>query len=93
MLASGMMAGANATDIEQKIKLFLDPAAGTQLHGRPIYAAEAKHCGLAVDELKVSSPEWQPIYELYYRTDQYVSTRVSKVVESATEAFYMDAPE
>lgn len=92
ILASGMMAGTTPADIEQKIKMFLDPSAGTQHHGRAIYAAEAKHCGLAVDELKVNSPEWDPIYELYYRTDQHVSTRVGKVVESQYEAFYTEAP-
>jgi len=37
---------------------------------------------LIVEDLSVKSPQWDPIYELYYRTDMYVSTRAAKVVES-----------
>jgi ClpP class serine protease len=93
ILASGMMAGTDRQEIERKIKIFLDPSAGTQHHSRAIYATEAKSCGLTIEELNVRSPQWNPIYELYYRTDLYVSTRVSKVVESQSEAFYTEAPE
>jgi hypothetical protein len=93
ILASGMMSGCSNADIEQKIKVFLDPSAGTQIHGRAIYASEAKACDLNVEELSVKSPLWDPIYELYYRTDMYVSTRAAKVVESQSEAFYTPAPD
>jgi len=93
ILASGMMSGCSKPDIEQKIKVFLDPSAGTQIHGRAIYATEAKACDLNVEELSVKSPLWDPIYELYYRTDMYVSTRAAKVVESQSEAFYTPAPD
>jgi hypothetical protein len=93
ILASGMMAGRSKADIERKIRVFLDPSAGTQHHGRAIYATEARSCDLATEELSVKSPQWRPIYELYYRTDLYVSTRVAKVVESQSAAFYTEAPE
>jgi ClpP class serine protease len=92
LLASGMMKGLSPKDIEKRIQVFLDPTAGTQHHGRAIYATEAKNCGLVIEELDVNDPEWDPIYELYYRTDMYVSTRVSKVVESQSEAFYAGIP-
>jgi ClpP class serine protease len=93
ILASGMMSGRTNAEIEQKIKVFLDPSAGTQIHGRAIYATEAKGCDLIVEDLSVKSPQWDPIYELYYRTDMYVSTRAAKVVESQSEAFYTSAPD
>ena len=93
ILSSGMMKGKSDAEIEQKIQLFLDPKAGTREHGRPIYAPEAKGCDLNVEELSVKWPHWGPIYELYYRTDSYVSHNVSKVVESHSEAFYIAAPE
>jgi hypothetical protein len=93
ILSSGMMQGKSRDEIEQKIKLFLDPKAGTREHGRPIYASEAKVCGLNVEEMSVKTPQWDHIYELYYRTDSYVNRNVSKVVESQSEAFYMPLPE
>jgi Serine dehydrogenase proteinase len=93
ILASGMMAGTDPSEIERKIKVFLDPSAGTQHHGRAIYASEAKACGLAIEEMQVKSPHWDAVYELYYRSDLYVNTRVAKIVESQSEAFYTAAPE
>jgi hypothetical protein len=38
ILASGMMAGTSRAEIERKIEVFLNPTAGTQHHGRAIYA-------------------------------------------------------
>jgi hypothetical protein len=93
VLASGMMSGTSPQEIERKIQVFLDPSAGTQLHGRAIYSAEAKSCGLTVEDLDVKSSHWNAIYELHYRTEMYVNTRVAKVVESQSEAFYTGAPE
>jgi hypothetical protein len=92
ILGSGMMKGRTPTDIEAKIKVFLDPMAGTHNHGRAIYAKEARDCGLIVEELDVNSEQWKKIYELYYRSDLYVSMNVSKVVESGSESFYMEIP-
>lgn len=93
ILSSGMMSGLSTPDIEKKIQLFLDPKAGTREHGRPIYASEAKGCGLNVEEMSVKSPQWDAIYELYYRSENYVTNNVSKMVESQSEAFYMPLPE
>jgi hypothetical protein len=93
ILASGMMSGRNRADIEQRIQVFLNPTAGTQHHGRAIYAPEAKNCDLVVEELDVKSPHWDAIYELYYRTNLYVTTEVSKVVESQSVAFHSSRPD
>ncbi|HVM81255.1 MAG TPA: hypothetical protein VMU06_19700 [Stellaceae bacterium] len=93
ILSSGMMKGTPTVDIERKIQLFLDPKAGTREHGRAIYASEARACHLNVDEISVKTPEWEAIYELYYRSESYVTHNVSKMVESQTEAFYMPIPE
>src|SRR5262249_36829629 len=50
VLGSGMMTGKSSQEIEQKIKIFWDPSAGTQHHGRAIYAPEAKSCDLKIEE-------------------------------------------
>ena len=86
-LGSGMMAGASKKDIKKKIKMFLDPAAGTMSHGRPIYEDEAKSAGLNIADIDVRSPLWKLLYELYVRTDRYVSADAAKAVESKIEAF------
>jgi hypothetical protein len=78
ILSTGMMKGMATADIEKQIQLFLDPKAGTRVHGRPIYASEAGSCGLKVEAIDVKAPHWKDIYELYYRTESYVSSNVSK---------------
>ena len=86
-LASGMMKGTSKKDIKRKIKVFLDPAAGTMAHGRPIYLDEAKSSGLNINEIGVNSPLWGLLYELYVRTDGFVSGNSAKAVESKIEFF------
>ena len=86
-LQTGMFSGAQKRDVERKIKVFLDPTAGTLAHGRPIYHDEAKSCGLSVEEIDVKSSLWRSLYELYVRTDRFVSRDAVKAVESRKEAF------
>ena len=93
ILSTGMMKGVEPPEIERRIEIFLEPAAGTQDHGRAINSAEARACKLNVEDVDLQSPAWKAIYELYYRTDSHVSSRVSKVVESETEAFYESTPD
>lgn len=89
-LQSGMMSGKTRKAIREKIKVFLDPQAGTMSHGRPIYAPEAKGVGLEIEDIDVKSKLWEPLYELYVRTDRHVAGgAVAKTVESATEAFHV----
>lgn len=88
VLSSGMMNGKTDDDIKKAIEIFLNPVAGTHSHGRPIYANEAIACGLKVETLDVNSVLWRKIYELYARTETFVSIQASKTIESREESFY-----
>lgn len=93
VLGSGMMNGNAAADIEKEIQVFLNPAAGTLAHGRPIFLAEALDCGLKCEQIDVKSRLWQDIYELYVRTNVYVSSPAAcKAIESKSEAFHAPVP-
>lgn len=92
VLGSGMMRAKTEDDIRKQVAIFLEPGAGTQDHGRAISANEARDCGLAVQEIDLKSREWKTIYDLYYRGDGYVSSRVSKLFESEVETFYEPRP-
>ncbi len=92
LLKKGMMKRKSISTIKKDIKVFLDPAAGTLAHGRPIFVQEAKGCGIIIDELDVNSTLWKEMYQLYSRTDQYVSRQVAKVVESRADSFFVSPP-
>ena len=87
ILQTGMMKGLSDSEIEKKIEVFLIPGAGTISHGRPIYAEEAKLCGLSIEKIDIYSDVWKLIYELYSRTERYVSLQTCKAVESAEDHF------
>ncbi len=89
VLSSGMLNGKTDDEIQTAIKVFLDPEAGTLAHGRPIFATEAKGCDLKVEDLDVHKKLWENIYELYARTDFFVSQHACKAVESKEESFYV----
>jgi len=93
VLGSGMMAGKDAAAIEADIQIFLNPSAGTYAHGRPIFMNEALACHLKCDPLDVKSTLWQRIYELYVRTNVFVSSQQAcKAIECKSEAFHAPAP-
>jgi len=87
-LQSGMMKGMDEDAIKEKIALFLTPEK-VKVHERPIYSAEAAGCGLTIETLDVKDENkiWKLIYELYIRTENYVSTRAMKCIESKDHAF------
>ncbi len=87
-LKSGMLKGKTQAVIKKGVKVFLDPSAGTVSHGRPIYAPEAKSCGLVIEDLDVKTEIWKDLYELYVRIDTYVTRFTSKAVESKDNGFY-----
>ena len=89
ILKSGMMTGVEEDEIKHKIQVFLNPEAGTISHGRPIYTEEAESCGLVVEKIDISSDQWKSIYELYVRTERFVSSQACKAVESAEDAFHV----
>jgi hypothetical protein len=84
-----MMLHLDDDAVEKKIEVFLNPEAGTLSHGRPIYAEEAESCGLNVEKIDIHSKDWKSIYELYARSEQFVSYSACKAVESAEESFYV----
>lgn len=86
MLARGMMSGRNKEAIKKAISMFLTPE-HTKNHGRPIYRDETQKCGLAVKCTEPSDPCCDVAYELYVRTNAFVSTRASKCVESRLHSF------
>jgi hypothetical protein len=85
-LASGMMKGMSENDIKNKIKIFLTPER-TKTHGRPIYREEAVTCGLKIEPKDVKDKFWELVYELYIRTNNFVSIRASKCIESEDHSF------
>jgi ClpP class serine protease len=92
-LKSGMMAKETEEKIAEKIAIFLSPK-NKKVHGRPIYYNEAKECGLNIEELSSGDENWKTIYELYVRTNSYVSSsQVSKCVESKVHSFVAATPD
>lgn len=82
----GMMEGTSHDDIEKHIEVFINPD-HTKNHGRPIYLDECVKCGLNVEEFDPKSELWGYIYELYLRTDNYVSMTVAKCIENNQHSF------
>ena len=87
-LESGMMKGRTARQIKSSLQVFLEPG-HLKTHGRPIYAEEAKKCGLKIATYDAESVVWGMIYELYVRTSEFVSHGASKAVETGIGSFYM----
>lgn len=86
-LENGMMKKiGDKNAIEHKIKVFLTPE-HTKTHSRAIYHTEAISCGLNIELIDPKSTFWKNLYELYIRTDHYVSTRASKCFETRSSSF------
>jgi len=86
-LSSGIMKGKSETYIKKKIEILLTPKR-TKTHGRPIYREEASECCcLNIESVDVKSNFWELVYELYYRTNNYVSSSVAKCIESKEHSF------
>jgi hypothetical protein len=90
-LASGMMKDHTEKKIKEQIKIFLTPER-TKTHGRPIYRDEASKCCLEIESEDVKEKFWELVYELYIRTNNYVSTQVSKCIESKEHSFSVKIP-
>lgn len=86
-LKTGMLHQLSQSKIKQKIKRFLTPEE-VKVHGRPIYAQEAKKCGLTIDLINVKDKLWSLIYELYVRLNRHVSMdNVVKCIECEHYSF------
>jgi len=86
-LGSGMMKNKDEGDIRKRIKMFLTPEK-TKTHGRPICRDDAAGCGLCVEPVDARSDVWGLVYELYVRTNNFVSKRASKCIESEKYSFF-----
>jgi len=91
LLKSGMMKELSEDEIRQRIGILLHPIK-LKAHGRPIYWEAAKEMGLNVEHVENDSPIWQLVWELYVRSDWYVSNRAGKIVESSEHAFHTPIP-
>jgi ClpP class serine protease len=90
-LESGMMKDLNIDEITERVGMFLTPE-DTITHGRPIYSKQAKGCGLEIEEMAADSEIWKVVYELYIRTNYFVSadtplTRAVKCIENKEGSF------
>lgn len=85
-LASGMMKGMSSSAIKKEIEIFLTPKR-TKTHGRPIYREEALKCGLRIESRDVKDKFWRLVYELYIRTNNFVSKKAAKCIESENHSF------
>lgn len=90
-LSTGMMKGTSGKKIKEQISIFLTPER-TKIHGRPIYRGEASKCCLNIEEKDVKDKFWELVYELYIRTNNYVSTHVAKSVEASEYSFAANIP-
>lgn len=94
ILKSGCMSSKPQAAIKNAVEIFLDPKKGTISHSRSINRDEARKCGLCIEDLDVGSDSWRAIYELYARTEAFVSGSIAaKAVESREESFMVPPPE
>jgi hypothetical protein len=87
-LQTGMMKGMSAEEIRAKIRPFIDPEV-TLAHGRRIGLDMAQQCGLSVGEIPLQSETWLLLWELYVRTDWYVTNQASKLVQTRSHSVEM----
>lgn len=87
ILKTGMLSSKTPSQIKRQIHRFLTPEE-VKVHGRPIYAQEAKNCGLNVDMIDLRSKRWALTRELYIRLDSFVSTDdIAKCIECEHYSF------
>jgi len=91
LLKTGMMKDLSEEDIRERIKVLLDPIE-LKAHGHPIYWEAAKEMGLSIEHVENDSPIWESVWELYIRSNWYVSHRAGKIVESSEHAFQTPVP-
>jgi hypothetical protein len=90
-LAAGMMRGKSDADIRGSIKRFTEPEPGGA-HGRSIGIEDSRNCGLEVEEIPLGSKVADMVWELYVRTNHYVSTECSAAIETMERSLSARAP-
>jgi hypothetical protein len=77
-----MLREKNDAEIDECVQLFTEWDK-TFTHGRPIFPDVLTNSGLDIRILDSRSDLWDVVFELYVRTDYYVSTVVAKSVEAS----------
>ena len=90
-LQTGMMQHLSTEEIKEKLQVFLSPS-HTKMHGRPIYHEEATGCGLNIEVQDQHSDLWESVYELYVRSNDFVSNSAAKAIETADGSAAVRAP-
>jgi hypothetical protein len=91
-LETGMFKGKGPDAIEKCVKLFTDWDR-TLTHGRAIYPEEVIDHGLNVEVIDPTEERWEPIFELYIRSDYFVSSsQACKTVEAAHSSLSVPPP-
>ena len=85
-LKEGMLGKDSEATIRKRISVFLNPKY-TKAHARPIYIEDARKAGLNVEAKDVRGSIWRDIYELYIRSDLFVTTAAAKLIESSDHSF------
>ena len=90
-LQGGLMAGKPEKDIRSCMKRFIEPPKAHD-HARGIPIKEARECGLSVEELAPEDDVSDMLWELYVRSNSYVSMEASKVVETTKKSYIVGIP-
>ncbi len=91
-LQSGMLADKGEDEINGCVRLFTEWGQ-TLTHGRAIYPEAVSLHGLKVKVLEPTNPLWKRVFELYIRTDQYVSSaQACKTIEAARYGLSVPPP-
>lgn len=90
-LQTGMMQCLSTEDIKEKLQVFLSPS-HTKTHGRPIYHQEATGCSLIIELQDQHSVLWESVYELYVRSNDFVSRFAAKAIETENDSAHTPAP-
>ena len=89
ILKSGMMKTLSEREIKKQIGIFLSPKT-VKVHGRPIYAEEAKKSKLIIEMTNLNSDLWSLVHELYFRLNGFVSSdRIAKCIETKNESYHV----
>lgn len=90
-LQAGLMRQQEPAAIERCVQ-FLTTVDQTMTHGRALFPETLQQQGLAVEVLPLDGRLWELVFQLYLRTDHYVSTTASKTIEAARHGLSVAPP-
>jgi len=90
-LSTGLMQKRKLDQIKKSLEIFLTPEI-SKTHGRPVFAKEAISRKFEITMPDVRQTLWNLVYELYIRTNNFVSTVACKCVETKDHSFHAKPP-